>query len=101
MHDIGFRAFVLKNVYRSMVAHRLGKKEFYRRISNKAIEDVAEKIKDTKLARLFIEAQFHAMPQDFCMKTFNRKYPPVSTCFGGQCWVRYKVYIERGIRDAT
>jgi len=102
-HDtLNFRMFVLKNVYRKMAAHRTGRKPSgWHRVSNKSVKSVAQELGNIKLARLFVEAQFYAMPLDFCVKTFKKKYPPVSVCFGGKCWVRYREYIEHGIRDAT
>ena len=101
MHDTEFKMFVLKNVYRNMVANRLRKKACYCRVPSKFVRLVAVKLENVKLAKLFVEAQFHTMPLEFCVKTFNRKYPPVSTVFSGQCWVRYREYIERGIHDTT
>ena len=101
MHDTDFKMFVLKNVYRNMVANRIKRKTCYCRVPSKFVRLVAEKLENVKLARLFVEAQFHAMPLEFCIKTFNRKYPPVSTCFSGRCWERYATYLERGVKDAT
>jgi len=62
---------------------------------------VARKIQDIKLIKLFVEAQFHAMPPKFCLEKFGRRYPPVNVVFGGNCWGRYQDYVERGVRDAT
>lgn len=102
-HDtLSFRMFVLKNVYRAMAAHRTGRKPSgWHKVSDKSVKSVAEKLGNIKLAKLFIEAQFHAMPLEWCLEKFRKKYPPVSVCFSGNCWVRYKDYVERGIRDAT
>lgn len=101
MHDVMFRIFVLKNVYQNMVSHRLRRRKCYYKLLSGPVRLVAEKLNNIKLAKLFIEAQFHAMPPDFCMRTFGKKYPPLNVVFGGECWRRYKDYIERGVRDAT
>ena len=97
--DVWLISLSLKNNYRSMVAARIGKDKFCGRMNDDSVDKVAGILGDTRLCRLFVEAQFWSMPPCFCEVNFKRKYPPANICFGGKCWNRYREYIDRGVRD--
>lgn len=59
---------------------------------------VSDRLGDSRLVELFIEAQFWAMPPDWCVIHFKRRYPPANVVFGGKCWERYQLYLDHGTR---
>lgn len=91
----------LKVNYRKMVANRLRRGNWLGKVSKTALRPVAEQLKEVKLARLFVEAQFNGLPPDFCKDKFGMVYPPVNVCFGGKCFERYFAYVDRGVRDGS
>lgn len=91
---------LLLSAYKSAVKNRCKKYKMIR-IPAGIADDVAKELSSSKLAKLFIKSQFHAMPVKFCREKFNRNYPPVSVCFGGLCWERYQNYLDRGINDGS
>jgi len=100
MADIAFISFALRRVYCAMAGRRCNKGSLYRKnMPDELVEDVAKRLGNVKLVRLFVEAQFKCMPSEFCKEHFNRSYPPPNVVFGGGCWKRYSWYVERGIRD--
>lgn len=58
--------------------------------------EVARKLGDVRLAKLFVEAQFASMPEDWCESSFKRPYPPVGVVFGAKSWERYRNYVDAG-----
>jgi len=98
--DIIVIRLALRSAYRTMVANRLKKNIWYGHVRADILHPIETKLEDARLAKLFVEAQFHAMPPEWCMEKFGRRYPPTNVVFGGQCWDRYYNYIDRGIRDA-
>lgn len=100
--NTSFVVFALKTHYYRMVAHRLHRKTFVRKeMPMELMNVVAKRLGKAELTKLFMEAQFWQMSPDFCMKAFNRSYPPPNVVFGGRCWERYDEYVKRGIRDGT
>lgn len=94
--------FTLKNKYRKAVAHRLHKDTWLGgKFSEGQLGIIACNLGNINFVGLFIEAQFHCMPIDFCKDKFKRTYPPANVCFGGRCWERYEEYKDRGIRDGS
>jgi len=100
--DKAVKMVALKRAYRRLVAGRLNRKTVVFNIPDGLLRPVAEKLKDFRLAEIFVEAQFHAMPREWCQDHFQGLvYPPMNVVFGGRCWDRFEEYSERGIRDAT
>ncbi|MCK5016062.1 MAG: hypothetical protein KAS32_03235 [Candidatus Peribacteraceae bacterium] len=96
------KKLALHKQYKKMVANRLRNPKCYVKIKeNRESNSIAERLSSHLLAAIFMEAQFHAMPESWCENTFKMKYPPYNTCFGGNCWGRYQTYVKRGKRDAT
>ena len=55
-----------------------------------------KKIKNPKLAKLFVEAQFASLPKSWCKETFGLSYPPATVAFSDNCNQRYEEYIKKG-----
>jgi len=89
-------AVKLMRLYRQAVKHRSGKLVKVQITS--VVVDTAKRLQDHRLADLYIESQFAAMPVTWCNQWFRRSYPPMNVCFGGDCWGRYERYIEAGQR---
>jgi hypothetical protein len=100
-NDLYLKCEALCKHYKDMAAARVGMTMFYPKINKGPVMEVAKILEDIKLARLFVEAQFHNLSKDFCWRRFKRAYPPINVVFGGKCWNRYREYVNRGIRDAT
>lgn len=92
---------VLRREYKEMVKQRTRGKTVLREVPCNVILAAAERLLSPKLATLFIRAQFHAMPPEWCKERFNKLYPPANVCFSGDCWVRYDNYLKRGVDDAS
>ena len=94
-------AGILKKEYLQALYHRTGKKIegqwLFNRETNKLVDQVSRTIKDIRLAKLFIEAQFALLPSAWCKSTFKKSYPPVKVVFGNGCLTRYRSYVENGI----
>lgn len=94
-------AGILKREYLQAIEHRKGKKInghwLFNQDTNKLVDQVAKELKDIRLAKLFIEAQFATMPSVWCRSTFKKPYPPVKVVFNNGCWLRYENYIANGI----
>lgn len=100
MLNIGGEIIVvaLCKAYRLAVAHRLRRRRWFGAARGGGpLRRVAERLPDVRLARLFVEAQFAAMPHRWCLAKFGRPYPPMVIVCGGRCWERYQEYVERGI----
>ena len=95
-----YKILALKNAYRAMVASRTRTSRCFVVVDDTVVEPIAAELESASLAQLFIKAQFHAMPPEWCTERFKRRYPPVNVVFGGECWRRYKEYSDRGIDDA-
>lgn len=91
---------MLRVAYLSAVKNRC-KKYNKIKIPSGIMNDVAKDLESPKFAKLFVKSQFASMPVEFCLEHFKRLYPPASCCFGGNCWVRYEQYLERGIDDGS
>lgn len=91
----------LRSAYKAMVARRLEKVVWYGHIRESILNSIETKLRNAKLAKLFVEAQFFAMPREWCLEKFGKPYPPANVVFGGNCWERYKTYVDRGVRDGT
>ena len=98
-NNVRFKVFALKHHYKMMVANRLRKSIWRGHVSDTALKKVAERLTDIRFAKIFVEAQFDSMPEDFCMEKFGVKYPPVNVVFGGKCWDRYREYVDKGVRN--
>ena len=102
MNNVEFTAACLKSKYRKMVARRVSRgTTFPVKVHELTLRAVAKKLGDEAMVDIFVEAQFAALPSDFCLRCFNRLYPPATIVFGNNCWARYEKYKERGIRDGS
>ncbi len=94
-------AGILKKEYLQAMYHRTGKRIeghwLFTRETNKLVDQISRILKDIRLAKLFIEAQFALLPSAWCKSTFKKSYPPVKVVFGESCMVRYYSYVENGI----
>lgn len=60
------------------------------------MENVASELDDSRLASLFIDAQFASMPEDWCLVHFKESYPPPQVVFGRGSVKRYRLYVLSG-----
>lgn len=101
--NIQICAGILKKEYLQAVHNRNGKSIkgnwIFNGDVNKLVDQVAKELKDIRLAKLFIEAQFAGMPSVWCRSTFKKPYPPVKVVFNSGCWLRYESYIADGVRQ--
>jgi len=93
-------AALLRMAYQSAVKNRC-KKPTWITIPDGITNDVAHELDHPKFARLFVRAQFRAMPTPFCRVHFNRPYPPPNVVFSILSMERYRKYLERGIDDGS
>lgn len=87
----------LVNGYNRAVRHR-AKRSVVVPVASRDVDGIVEALGDHRLADLFIESQFAAMPEAWCLRVFARTYPPANTVFGGKAWQRYTDYIAKGER---
>jgi len=94
---------LLKREYAKAASFRTGKTMLVRWLikpdMNVFIDAIAEELKDCRLAKLFIEAQFSTFPEEWCLQRFKRPYPVPNTVFRGNCFGRYLEYVENGVRE--
>lgn len=88
----------LVRCYRQAVGHRARRKNIPEPPVH-LVQEVAARLGDARLADLFIEAQFNAMPAEWCVATFKTPVPPANTVFGGEAWRRYQEYLSEGVRS--
>lgn len=61
-----------------------------------AIDEWAGRLgNNPRLLALFMDATFKAFPAEWCMRTFNVPYPPLSVVFGNGSRERYEEMIRR------
>ena len=99
-YNVTIIEILLISAYKGAVKNRC-KKPIPIRVPAGIAHQVAGELGDPKLAKLYMQAQFHYLPVDFCREKFKRSYPPASVVFGGNCWYRYEKYLERGINDGS
>ncbi len=86
----------LKQLYGKAVANRGGGR--VPGPSPTQVAWVSDRLGDSRLAVLFIESAFAAMPENWCREKFQRTYPPANVVFGKNGWDRYQEYIANGSR---
>lgn len=93
---IKLNTIALRREYIRQVASRDRKKSMFLSVNRDVLVSVAERLKSTRLASLYVESQFHHMPTAWCLEKFGTPYPPVNVVFGdnGENWRRYEEYIN-------
>lgn len=76
--------------YVEAVVHRVGKT--VRCPGSEAILRTADRLVYAHLSGMFIEAQFDRLPEEFCIRAFGMKHPPVGVVFGKGS---YDAYLRR------
>lgn len=87
----------LTRLYNKAVRYRTNKSRVIPVPAN-LLSRVSKAVSDPAFSVLFIEAQFAAMPADWCLDKFKVPYPPANVVFSGECWRRYQEYIDSGER---
>jgi len=102
-YDIQICAELLKGEYVKAASERQGKKLLVRWLVNPNlnifIDALAKELGDSRLAKLFIEAQFSSFPMEWCLQKFKKPYPLANSVFRGNCWERYLEYLNEGVRE--
>jgi hypothetical protein len=91
----------LRRAYLNAVRTRSGNPKWFREYTGGQhylmLKEVASSLESPKLATLFVDSQFNAMPTDWCVRTFAQPFPPFNACFGGEAITRYRNFIDEGI----
>ena len=102
-YDTQICSELLKREYAKAVSARTGKTMLVRWLvkpdMNVFIDAIAEELKDCRLAKLFIEAQFSVFPEEWCMQKTRKPFPMPNMVFRGNCFGRYLEYITEGVRE--
>ena len=72
-----------------------GLKSIVEMLTSLPIDTIDAGLAVSKLADLFVDAQFEAMPQDWCWEKFKTNYPPVNIVFSEKSIGRYEKYSKK------